>query len=142
MINKILLLLQVLDDSREVYNGDLNKGKQIKQQLNLKFKTILEYICMLGIAALYIFWITQPSSYISGLCELSRERKIDDSGMGSICRINSDGKIIEKTSLNFFFIFIFPIIYFIVKILLNVCLDHFPGIQESLNQRVGTFLRR
>lgn len=142
MVNKIMPLLQVLDESRKVYNGDQNKGKQIKQQLNLKFKTILEYTCMFGIAAIYIFWIIQPSSYISGLCESSRNRKTDDSGMGFICRINTEGRIIEKTSLNIFFMVIFPIIYFVVKIVLNICLDRFPKIQESLNQRVGTFLRR
>lgn len=129
-----------MDDCRKVNNGDLNLVGQIYHPINLKLKTILEYICMIGIAFVYIYWIMQPSSNIQQLCESFKARKVYDSGIDYICRLNLEGQIIVKTSLDMFFLLVFPLIFVFVKCLLGICLNYYPDTEVSLNQRIGKFL--
>lgn len=82
----------------------------------------------------------QPSSNIQQLCESFKARKVDDSGIDYICRLNSEGQIIVKTSLDMFFLLVFPLIFVFVKCLLGICLNYYPDTEVSLNQRIGKFL--
>lgn len=113
---------------------------QLRGRLNFKLKTILEFILFI-VVFIVLFWMMPPSSYIQNQCDKTVNTEDHDfQEIEIICRLNLDGKIIDKTALVFFLFGVF-VVYNVMYQCMNLYLRFCPDLEEILNQRIKTFLR-
>lgn len=127
-----------MDPARETYEELPNTVEQIFHHLNFKLKTILEYFIIFFITIFYISFIMDSSSNVKHFCDIN---KADISSMPYICQLNSEGKIMDKSSMHYFNFIIFPCIYLGVKIMIRRCMKYHPDINAALNQRIKTYFQ-
>lgn len=131
-------LKEVMDPARETYEELPNTVDQIWDHLNFKLKTILEFFIILFITIFNISLNMDPSSNVKRFCDITNA---DISSITYICQLNSEGKIMDKSSMLYFNFISFPFIYFSVKLLLKLCMNYHPDINAALNQRIKTYLQ-
>lgn len=133
-------LRQVIDPAREAYQGKLDMVDQLRGRLNFKLKTIVEYLLYIVVVCIVLLMIP-PSSYIQDQCDKTENKADHDfQEIEFFCRLNSDGKIIDKTAAVFFLFGVF-VVYNAMYLCMDLYLRFRPDHEEILNQRIKTFLR-
>ncbi|XP_065942793.1 uncharacterized protein [Magallana gigas] len=133
-------LRQVIDPAREAYQSKLDMVDQLRGQLNFKLRTIVEFLLYI-VVVFIVLWMMPPSSYIQNQCDKTVNKADHDfQEIEMICRLNSDGKIIDKTAVVFFILGVF-VVYNVVDLCMDLYLRFRPDREEILNQRIKTFLR-
>lgn len=133
-------LFKVIDPAREAYQGKLDMVDQLRGRLNLKLKTIVEYLLYIVVICIVLLMIP-PSSYVQTQCDKTENKADHDfQEIEFFCRLNSDGKIIDKTAAVFFLFGVF-VVYNAMYLCMDLYLRFRPDHEEILNQRIKTFLR-
>lgn len=113
---------------------------QLRGQLNFKLRTIVEFLLYI-VVVFIVLWMMPPSSYIQNQCDKTVNKADHDfQEIEMICRLNSDGKIIDKTAVVFFILGVF-VVYNVMDLCMDLYLRFRPDREEILNQRIKTFLR-
>lgn len=130
---------QVLDPAREAYQGNPDMVDQLRVRLNFKLKTIVEFFLYIVIVFIVLYCVVPTSSYIQNHCDKTKaDHDVQENEF--FCRLNSDGKIMDKSAVFSFLLWVF-VVYNVIYKCLNFWLGFRPDIEEKLNQRILTILR-
>uniref|UniRef100_A0A8W8HVN6 Uncharacterized protein n=1 Tax=Magallana gigas TaxID=29159 RepID=A0A8W8HVN6_MAGGI len=133
-------LNQVLDPAREAYQGERDVLAQLRERLNFKLRTIVEFLLYLVVVSIVLLMMP-PSSYIQNQCDKTVNKADHDfPEIEFFCRLNLDGKIIDKTAVFSFLVWVF-VFYNVMYQFMNLYLRFRPDHEEILNQRIKTFFR-
>lgn len=133
-------LRQVIDPAREAYQEKLDMVDLLRGRLNFKLKTIVELI-LYFVVVFIVLWMMPPSSYIQNQCDKTVNKADHDfEEIEMICRLNLDGKIVDKTAVVFLILGLF-LVYNVMDLIMDLYLRFRPDREEILNQRIKTFLR-
>lgn len=144
MISKALIyvfnpLIQVIDPKRVVFEKKNNMIEHLYTRMNMKFKTITVLFLQIFLMMFYLFWIMLAPTEIRSFCRSNG--KIEEGQslqvFEYVCKLNSDGKIMEKPSLLYLFLFL-AFVYYGVTPLFKLCLKHNANLKAVFNQRVLT----
>lgn len=131
---------KVLDPAREAYQGERDVLAQLRERLNFKLRTIVEFLLYLVVVSIVLLMMP-PSSYIQNQCDKTANKADHDfPEIEFICRLNLDGKIIDKTAVCSFLVWVF-VFYNVMYQFMNLYLRFRPDHEEILNQRIKTFFR-
>lgn len=129
-----------MDPAREAYQGERHVVAQLRGCLNFKLKTIVEFLLYMVVVSIVLLMMP-PSSYIQNQCDKTVNKADHDfQEIEMICRLNSDGKIIDKTAVLSFLVWVF-VGYNVMYQFMNLYLRFRPDHEEILNQRIKTFFR-
>lgn len=131
---------KVLDPAREAYQGERDVLAQLRERLNFKLRTIVEFLLYLVVVSIVLLMMP-PSSYIQNQCDKTVNKADHDFPEIEIfCRLNLDGKIIDKTAVFSFLVWVF-VFYNVMYQFMNLYLRFRPDHEEILNQRIKTFFK-
>lgn len=129
-----------MDPAREAYQGERDVLAQLIGWLNFKLRTIVEYLLYMVVVS-FVLLMMAPSSYIQNQCDKTVNNADHDfPEIEFFCRLNSDGKIIDKTAVFSFLVWVF-VVYNVMYQFMNLYLRFRPDHEEILNQRIKTFFR-
>lgn len=112
----------------------------LRGRLNFKLKTIVELI-LYFVVVFIVLWMMPPSSYIQNQCDKTVNKADHDFvEIEMICRLNLDGKIVDKTAVVFLILGLF-LVYNVMDLIMDLYLRFRPDREEILNQRIKTFLK-
>lgn len=113
---------------------------QLRERLNFKLRTIVEFLLYLVVVSIVLLMMP-PSSYIQKQCDKTVNKADHDfPEIEFFCRLNLDGKIIDKTAVFSFLVWVF-VFYNVMYQFMNLYLRFRPDHEEILNQRIKTFFR-
>lgn len=129
-----------MDPAREAYQGERDVLAQLRERLNFKLRTIVEFLLYLVVVSIVLLMMP-PSSYIQKQCDKTVNKADHDfPEIEFFCRLNLDGKIIDKTAVFSFLVWVF-VFYNVMYQFMNLYLRFRPDHEEILNQRIKTFFR-
>lgn len=129
-----------MDPAREAYQGERDVLAQLRERLNFKLRTIVEFLLYLVVVSIVLLMMP-PSSYIQNQCDKTVNKADHDfPEIEFFCRLNLDGKIIDKTAVFSFLVWVF-VFYNVMYQFMNLYLRFRPDHEEILNQRIETFFR-
>lgn len=129
-----------MNPAREAYQGERDVLAQLRERLNFKLRTIVEFLLYLVVVSIVLLMMPH-SSYIQNQCDKTVNKADHDfPEIEFFCRLNSDGKIIDKTAVFSFLVWVF-VFYNVMYQLMNLYLRFRPDHEEILNQRIKTFFR-
>lgn len=129
-----------MDPAREAYQGERDVLAQLRERLNFKLRTIVEFLLYLVVVSIVLLMMP-PSSYIQNQCDKTVNKADHDfPEIEFFCRLNLDGKIIDKTAVFSLLIWVF-VFYNVMYQFMNLYLRFRPDHEEILNQRIKTFFR-
>lgn len=132
-------LRQVIDTERDVLEKERSITDHLYRRMNMKLKTITVYFLQLILVMLYLFFIMITPSEIRSFCSSMKKTEQEQylPSLVYLCKLNSDGKIMEKPSLLYLFLFL-AFVYYGVTPLFKLCLKHNANLKAVFNQRVLT----
>lgn len=99
------------------------------------------WIPVIHVVVSFVLLMMPPSSYIQNQCDKTVNKADHDfPEIEFFCRLNSDGKIIDKTAVFSFLVWVF-VFYNVMYQFMNLYLRFRPDHEEILNQRIKTFFR-
>lgn len=129
-----------MDPAREAYQGERDVLAQLRERLNFKLRTIVEFLLYLVVVSIVLLMMP-PSSCIQNQCDKTVNKADHDfPEIEFFCRLNLDGKIIDKTAVFSFLVWVF-VFYNVMYQFMNLYLRFRPDHEEILNQRIKTFFR-
>lgn len=129
-----------MDPAREAYQGERDVLAQLRERLNFKLRTIVEFLLYLVVVSIVLLMMP-PSSYIQNQCDKTVNKADHDfPEIEFFCRLHLDGKIIDKTAVFSFLVWVF-VFYNVMYQFMNLYLRFRPDHEEILNQRIKTFFR-
>lgn len=129
-----------MDPAREAYQGERDVLAQLHERLNFKLRTIVEFLLYLVVVSIVLLMMPH-SSYIQNQCDKTVNKADHDfPEIEFFCRLNLDGKIIDKTAVFSFLVWVF-VFYNVMYQFMNLYLRFRPDHEEILNQRIKTFFR-
>lgn len=129
-----------MDPAREAYQGERDVLAQLRERLNFKLRTIVEFLLYLVVVSIVLLMMP-PSSYIQNQCDKTVNKADHDfPEIEFFCRLNLDGKIIDKTAVFSFLVWVF-VFYNVMYQFMNLYLRFRPDHEGILNQRIKTFFR-
>lgn len=139
MLKLLRSTLQVIDTERDVLENDRGITDHLYRRMNMKLKTITVYFLQVILVMLYLFFIMIAPSEIRSFCSSMKKTEQEQylPSLVYLCTLNSDGKIMEKPSLFYLFLFL-TFVYYGVPPLFRLCLKHNANLNAVFNQRVLT----
>lgn len=129
-----------MDPAREAYQGERDVLAQLRERLNFKLRTIVEFLLYLVVVSIVLLMMPH-SSYIQNQCDKTVNKADHDfPEIEFFCRLNLDGKIIDKTAVFSFLVWVF-VFYNVMYQFMNLYLRFRPDHEEILNQRIKTFFK-
>lgn len=130
---------QVIDTERDVLEKERSITDHLYRRMNMKLKTITVYFLQVILVMLYLFFIMITPSEIRSFCSSMKKTGQEQylPSLVYLCKLNSDGKIMEKPSLLYLFLFL-AFVYYGVTPLFKLCLKHNANLKAVFNQRVLT----
>ncbi|XP_034324602.2 uncharacterized protein [Magallana gigas] len=132
-------LRQVIDTERDVLEKERSITDHLYRRMNMKLKTITVYFLQVILVMLYLFFIMITPSEIRSFCSSMKKTGQEQylPSLVYLCKLNSDGKIMEKPSLLYLFLFL-AFVYYGVTPLFKLCLKHNANLKAVFDQRVLT----
>lgn len=98
---------QVIDTERDVLEKERSITDHLYRRMNMKLKTITVYFLQVILVMLYLFFIMITPSEIRSFCSSMKKTGQEQylPSLVYLCKLNSDGKIMEKPSLLYLFLF-------------------------------------
>lgn len=133
------IFYQVIDTERDVLEKEKSIPDHLYRRMNIKLKTITVYILQVILVMLYLFFIMIAPSEIRSFCSSMKKTEQEQylPSLVYLCKLNSDGKIMQKPSLFYLFLFL-AFVYYGVTPLFRLCLKHNANLKAVFNQRVLT----
>lgn len=129
-----------MDPAREAYQGERDVLAQLRGRFNFKLRTIVEFLLYMVVVSIVLLMMP-PSSNIQNQCDKTVHKADHDfPEIEFFCRLNSDGKIIDKTAVFSFLVWVF-VVYNVMYLCMELYLRFRPDHEEILNQRIKTFFR-
>ncbi|XP_061173899.1 uncharacterized protein LOC133183004 [Saccostrea echinata] len=137
----IRFIRQVIDPAREVYEESTPLGQAFEKLKNTKLKTAVLYFAQCVFILMYLWWLMLPISGIHTACESYKHENHKLSSIDNLCKLSSDGNIIQKPSVYFLF-GIFGFIFFGTRSILEIFLRYNTEFNLFLNQTFGMIYRK
>lgn len=131
----------MIDPERDIIEKDRSIKQHLYKRMNMKLKTITVYILKAFLVMIYLLFIMHPPSEMRSFCSGYTKPKQSSSVIDYFCELNTEGKIMEKPSLLYLFLFLAFVCY-CVDPLFSFFLKYNENAKAVFDRRIVTIFQR